>query len=173
MNILLQVVVFTVPTIVVGTVAYLIINKMLKAENMRRNHEIHKMNAKTLVPAKLQACERMALFLERVSPESLLMRQNLKNTNALQLQTVLLQQIRQEWEHNLSQQLYISSDTWIVLKNAKESIIQLINTCAAEAQMNFTTMDFAKLILETYHTVQSSPIDVAMSMLKKEISNLG
>jgi len=115
----------------------------------------------------------MVILLERINPESILTRQNLKDMSALQLQSALLQQIRQEWEHNISQQLYIKSDSWIMLRNAKESMIQLINTCAAEATMNASALDFAKLIIETYHSVEKTPLDAALAMLKVDVAKMG
>lgn len=163
----------TIPGFTIAAVAYLIMNKMMKAEQARRNYEIRKDLVKTLQPVKLRAYERMALLLERISPDSLLNRQNLKDVSALSLQAALLRQIREEWEHNLSQQIYIQQDTWIMLKNAKESMIQLINTCAVQMKMNSTALDYAKQILEVYKTVEKSPIDAALGMLKSDVNRLG
>lgn len=162
----------TIPAFIVAAVAFLMINRLLKAEETRRRFEVRKDVVKTTVPVKLRAYERMALFLERVAPESLLTRQNLKDINAMQLQASLLQQIRQEWEHNLSQQLYISNDAWIMLRNAKESMVQLVNTCAAQASMNTSAIDYAKLIIETYQAAERTPLQVAMNMLKSDLSKI-
>ncbi len=160
----------TIPAAVLAAVVYLLITKMFKAESDRRAFELRKTLAPAMLPVRLKAYERMALFLERIAPESLLMRQNLNGISALQLQNLLLQQIRQEWEHNISQQLYISNDTWTIVRNAKESIIQLINTCAAEASLNSSALDYAKIIIEKYSSVDTTPIDIAMNMLKKEVA---
>lgn len=163
----------TIPGFIIAAIAYLIMNKMLKAEQDRRSFEIRKDMVKTLQPVKLRAYERMALLLERIAPESLLNRQELKDVSALHLQASLLRQIRDEWEHNLAQQIYVPQDTWIVLKNAKESMIQLINTCAAQMNMNSTALDYAKFIIETYKIVEKTPIDVALGMLKSDVNRLG
>lgn len=163
----------TIPGFIIAAVAYLIMNKMMQAEQARRNFEIRKDMLKTMQPVKLRAYERMALLLERISPESLLNRQNIKDLSALNLQAALLRQIREEWEHNLSQQLYIQQDTWVMLKNAKESMIQLINTCAVQMKMNSTALDYAKHILEVYKTVEKTPVDTALAMLKSDVNRLG
>lgn len=162
----------TIPAFIVAAVVYMMLNKQFKAENARRSFEIRKDLIKTMTPAKMRAYERMALFLERVKPESLLNRQQLKDINALQLQKNLLQEIRLEWEHNLTQQLYVSNDSWTLLKNAKESMIQLINTCAAQTNLNTSAIDFAKLIIETYQSVEKTPLDTALMVLKSDLSKL-
>ncbi len=162
----------TIPVFIVAAVVYMMLNKQLKAENARRSYEIRKDLVKTMTPVKMKAYERMALFLERIKPESLLNRQQLKDVNALQLQKNLLHEIRLEWEHNLTQQLYVSNDSWILLKNAKESMIQLINTCAAQTTLNTSAIDFAKLIIETYQSVDKTPLDAALAMLKSDLSKL-
>ncbi len=162
----------TVPALLVAAIAYFLIERMLKAENARRGFELRKEAHKKLTPIRLQAHERMALLLERITPDSLLTRQNLSGITAVQLQTVLLQQIRQEWEHNLAQQLYIKEDTWIMLRNAKESMVQLVNTCATNVSLNSTALDFAKVILETYQSVEKTPVEVAMAMLKSDLNHI-
>ena len=171
MDILAQVIIFTVPSLVVGGVAYLIMSKFFKAENQRRNFELQKEFVKTITPARLCAYERMAIFLERISPESLLNRQEYGGLTVMQLHANLLQTIRTEWEHNLSQQLYISNDAWVMLRNAKESTIQLINTCAAQSA-NSTAIEFATLIIETYQNADKTPIQVAISVLKTDIGRI-
>ena len=76
----------------------------------------------------MRAYERIVLFLERTQPNSILMRQNLTKMNCLQLQTTLLKQIREEFEHNVAQQLYVSREAWALVCNAKESLVKLFWT---------------------------------------------
>ncbi|MDR3704724.1 MAG: hypothetical protein P4L28_02305 [Paludibacteraceae bacterium] len=173
MDLLTVILAATIPAVLILIIVYLVIDKMLKAENTRRNFEVRKSAMQTMTPIRLKAYERMVIFLERINPESILTRQTLKDTSALQLQSLLLQQIRQEWEHNISQQLYIKADSWIMLRNAKESMVQLINTCAAEATMSASALDFAKLIIETYQSVEKTPLDAALAMLKVDIAKMG
>lgn len=162
----------SIPGVVIAAVVYLVLNKMYKAEQMRKNYELRKDMIKTLQPVKLRAYERMALFLERITPESMLNRQNLKDTSALNLQAALLRQIRDEWEHNLSQQIYIQKETWIMSKNAKENMVQLVNTCATRVNANTPAIDYAKMILQTYQAFEETPIDAALAMLKSDVNRL-
>ncbi len=170
MSIFEQVLAFSVPSAIIGAVVYLILNKMMKAESERRNFELQKITAKSITPAKLQAYERMVIFLERIAPDSILTRvNNINELTALQLQKSILQQVKQEWEHNISQQLYIRQDTWIMLSNAKESLIQLTNTCAAEVTLDSTALEYAKHIIQTFNKVEKTPASIAMNMLKRDI----
>ena len=172
MDIYTQILSFTIPSFIVAAIAYLLINKMVKAENDRHNFELQKLAAQNVTPAKLRAFERMVIFLERIAPESMLTKMTLNDINALQLQKALLQQIRQEWEHNLAQQLYINNDTWVLLSNAKESTIQLINTCAANCTLDSSALEYAKVIIETYNQSTKTPSSVALSMLKADLAKI-
>jgi hypothetical protein len=172
MGIFEQVLAFTVPAAIIGAIVFLLLNKLLKADEQRRNYELRKISAQSVNPAKLRALERMIIFLERIAPESILTRMPMQNTNALQLQKHLLQEIRQEWEHNISQQLYLQDDTWTMLVSAKESMIQLVNTCATEVTLDSTALEYAQHIVETYGKVPKTPSSVAKTMLKAELSQM-
>ncbi len=85
-------------------------------------------NSRTVTPIKLQAYERIVLFLERISLESLLLRVSSPDMSASQLHTALLNAIRNEFEHNLSQQIYMSPQAWEVVSNASSNMIKIINS---------------------------------------------
>lgn len=169
MSLFEQVLAFSVPSAIIGAIVYMILNKMMKAESARRTFELQKLASQSITPAKLRAYERMVIFLERIAPQSILTRTDLNKMNALQLQKSLLQQIKQEWEHNISQQLYIRNDTWTMISNAKESMIQLTNTCAAEVTLDSTALEYAKHIIDTYGNAAKKPTDIALSMLKTDL----
>ena len=100
------------PSIFVFLAGYLAIERLLREETKRRKAELTQNNQKITIPVRLQAYERLVLYLERISPESLLIRVNQPNLTNKKLQAKLLQNIRAEWEHNLSQQLYVSNNAW-------------------------------------------------------------
>jgi hypothetical protein len=172
MAIFLQILGYTLPSVVLAIVVFFMMKRHTKNEEIRLNYLLRKETAKTLTPVKLRAYERMALFLERMKPESLLMRQELKNVSSAQLQRGLNEQIRKEWEHNLSQQLYLSHDAWIMLYNAKENMIQLVNTSAMQMPPTAPALSLATAILETYKNFEKTPIDAAIDILKRDIANI-
>jgi len=127
---------------------------------------------KIILPLRLQAYERIVLFLERILPSTLILRTNKPELSAIQLQSLLVKTIRDEFEYNLSQQIYIPSITWELIKNAKEETIRLINQAAAKVPENDPSSELARNILEISLEKEKLPINVAIEELKKEVASL-
>jgi hypothetical protein len=160
------------PSLLVFLAGYLAIDRLLRAESNRRKAEIAVDRQKISTPVRLQAYERLVLYLERISPESLLIRVNQPNLTAKKLQSNLLTNIRTEWEHNLSQQLYISNKAWSIVKNAKENVIKLINTCSDKIEGDKPSILLSKIILERLVELDEHPTNKAIEFLKKEVNDL-
>lgn len=165
----LEILKYTIPALVVFATTYFIVTKFIENDQEKRQIEICSNSQKLIVPIRLQAYERLALFLERISPDSLIMRSQEAGMNCMELQKELLTTIRAEFEHNLSQQIYISKDAWKIIKNTKESIVKLVSTASANVKPESPAIELSKLILNTIANIEHSPIDKALEMLKKEI----
>jgi hypothetical protein len=172
MDIILEILKYTIPAFIVFLTAYLLIVSQNKNDEKRRRSELAMTSKKTILPIRLQAYERLALLLERISPESIIMRQNLSNLSAKQLQTELLTSIRAEFDHNLSQQIYISSEAWERIKNARSNIISLINTAAQQIEPNASAYTLSQKILDMVMEHKSSLTAPALEMLKKEVQEI-
>ncbi len=98
----------TIPALIVFLTAWVLLRNMIRNDQDKRRQELILQNSRTVTPIKLQAYERIVLFLERISLESLLVRVSTTDMTASQLHTALLNTIRSEFEHNLSQQIYMS-----------------------------------------------------------------
>lgn len=162
---------YSVPALIVFFTAYLSIRILIKNDQERRKNEIRMMNQKVITPIRLQAYERIVLFLERISPESLIMRLNDPKMTASQFQSDLLSAIRGEFEHNLSQQIYISNKAWEVVKSAKGNIIKIINSAGEKIKPDAPSFELSKMILESLIETEKTPAMVAIEFLKKEMSN--
>jgi len=127
---------------------------------------------KIILPLRLQAYERIVLFLERINPSVLVMRLNRPELSATELQSLLLKTIRDEFEYNLSQQLYISLSSWEMIRNAKEETIRLINTTAGKMNEHAASADLVRAILEASLEKEKLPVSVALEEVKKEIQRL-
>ena len=123
---------------------------------------------KIITPIRLQAYERLILFLERISPESLVMRLHKPELSSLQFQTMLILAIREEFEHNLSQQVYMSSQAWELVRNAKEDLIKLVNTAATKLNDNATATELSQKIFELSLS-EKLLLKTALEFLKNEI----
>ncbi len=160
---------YTLPSFIVFLTAYFIIKKFMDNETKKRAFEISSMNSELITPVRLQAYERLALFLERISPEFLIMRSNKPGMTAKQLQTELLSVIRSEFEHNLSQQIYISNKAWEVVKNCRANLLKIINTSADVVSPDSPSITLSKTILEKIMDMEKSPTDEALEFIKNEI----
>ncbi|HPD94818.1 MAG: hypothetical protein H6537_11455 [Bacteroidales bacterium] len=160
-----------IPSLLVFLAGYLALRAMVKNDASRRRTELAFSNDKITLPLKLQAYERLILFLERISPESIIIRVTQKGMLASDLHTAILANIRAEWEHNLSQQLYVSNEAWEMVKNAKENITKLINICSDKIVANDSALDLSQTILETYSSLDVNPTNLAIDFLKKEVKD--
>ena len=124
---------------------------------------------KVVTPIQLQAYERLVLFLERMTPNNLVLRCFQAGMTTQLLKDVMIQNIRDEFEHNLSQQLYISEQAWVYIKNAKEDMINTINSIQPKSkEESLTPTAFAGALFELL-AGKESQIELAQDFLKKEI----
>ena len=165
----LEILKYILPSLVVGGVAYFILKEFLKTEKIKQETEIKLGNQKMISPIRLQAYERIVLFLERNSPNNLVVRINKPNMSAFDFQISLIKTIREEFDHNLSQQLYISAQAWDLVKNAKEYLIKTINAASSEMQENSTSAELGQVIFKLYLEQKNLPNKIALDFLKKEI----
>jgi hypothetical protein len=162
----------TIPALLVMIATIYVLRVMLKKDSENRKIQLVLQNQKLITPIRLQAYERMVLFLERISPNSIIMRLQTPNMTVQQLNKEMLILIRSEFEHNLSQQLYISVDAWEQIKIAKEKIVKLINLAAQELNPNDNAIKLSQIILEKLIEEEKSPLQQAINYLKEEISKL-
>ncbi|MFN8258722.1 MAG: hypothetical protein U0W24_23740 [Bacteroidales bacterium] len=168
MEVFLNTLQFTLPSIVALAGALLIVKSFIDKETNLHKHEYVMKNQKTITPVRMQAYERIIMFLERISPAGLISRVQESGMSAKHLQIVLLQQIRAEFEHNISQQLYITDESWELVKSSKENLIRLINVASKEMGPEATAFDLSGAILNVYLKVENPPIEVAVKKIKEE-----
>ncbi len=160
-----------VPAGLVLYAMYLTMKSFLNKELEKKMLEIRGKSIETVLPNRLQAYERMCLFLERISPSSLILRLNNGDFTAKEFQHILLNEIREEYNHNVSQQVYMSIEVWELIKNAKEELVTIVNESALKMDEKATAIDLSKQILETVH---SRPDSIAHTLIavKNEISQV-
>lgn len=163
---------YVIPSGIVFATAYYLIKVMLDNEQRKRLLEIKLKNQTTVTPVRLQAYERIILFLERISPNNLIFRVYDPDFSAAQFQAVLTQAIRDEYEHNLSQQLYISSPGWEVVKNAKEEMIKMINIASVQLEPTANATELSGKIFSMSSEINQLPVNKAIEVLKSEVRQL-
>ncbi|MEW4924707.1 hypothetical protein [Algibacter sp. 2305UL17-15] len=161
---------FTIPSLITGLIAYYFFKTHTENEDGRRRFLLKKDLQTTSLPLRLQAYERLTLFLERISPNKLLLRVIPTSSDKDAYEALLIQSIQQEMEHNLAQQIYVSEKCWSVICTAKSATVQLIR----KANLSEKTDSANKLreVLLTEMMERHSPSDAAISILKEEVSEL-
>ncbi|MCK8491033.1 MULTISPECIES: hypothetical protein [Spirosoma] len=151
---------------------YVTVKLLLEREADRHRFDIKTRYTETVVPVRLQAYERMVLFLERISPNNLLLRLGGTSTNALEFQQRLLQEIRDEYNHNLSQQVYMSQEVWDRIQSAMNDVTTLINQAAGDTQPDAPALDLSKRIFERIIQKDRLPTTDALKAVKEEIQTM-
>lgn len=171
MDALIEILKIILPAGAVFVAVYFLVQRFLDNDQKRREHELKKATQATITPLKIQAYERVVIFLERIHPNSLVIRVNKHGMSAQQLQRELITTIKTEYEHNLSQQIYMSYGAWELVKTAKEEIIKLVNISATKVAADANGSDLAVMILNIAANVDKKlPNEVALEYVKKEIA---
>jgi hypothetical protein len=148
---------------------YLTVSSFIKKDLVQKELEIKAETTKMLLPIRLQAYERMALFLERISPNNLLIRLNGQTPNVLYFQQLMLSEIREEFSHNLSQQVYMSDEAWTTVKNAMNETVALINLSAKDLSPDAPAIELSKRVFEIMMGKEVNPSDEALKVVKQEM----
>ncbi|OUJ73184.1 DUF7935 family protein [Hymenobacter crusticola] len=162
------------PALIVAGSVFLLIRQYLEKEQQRRLIELRLQSTKEVLPVRLQAYERVILLLERITPNNLLVRLNSAGQSASEFHRLLLQEVRAEYDHNLSQQLYMSPDAWEQVRQAKEHILGLINQAyqGINTPQQARGTELAKRILEGLMADEADPTAQAISAVKREATGL-
>lgn len=167
---LLQILSSLLPAAIVGLVAFYFFKMHTTNEEKRRRFLLRRENQKSALPIRLQAYERMTLFLERISMGKILLRIKPSNLNKEDYEILLAQTIDQEFEHNLSQQIYMSAECWNVIKTAKNATIGIIRKTAQKEDID--SADKLREVILTNLMDQTAPTESALDFVKKEVRNI-
>jgi len=163
---------YVLPSLVVFLTTFYLARKYFQSEDMKLRHERLVNNQNIITPLRLQAYERIILLLERISFESLIMRTNKQGYTCQQLQAEMLKNIRSEFDHNLSQQIYLSQPAWEVVKSAKIKTIQQINLMSEKVDKSSPSINLSKAMLESLMDSAREPASDAIGLIKSEVREL-
>jgi len=166
-----EILLVAIPALLVLITAYVLLDMMFKNEAKRRFFEINKKNISIITPIRLRAYERLILVLERTTPNVLILSVSKPGMSNFDLHAQLLSSVRDEFSHNFSQQIYVGDDVWKNFKNAQESLLRLINTCASKCDPNASASQLAELIIQVYASSEKTPSEIALEQFKIEVRN--
>ncbi len=167
---LLNLLMYTIPSLVTGGIAFLFFREHMQNEEERRKFNIIKSLSKESLPVRLQAYERLALFLERISPNKLLLRVSPLSSDKQAYEDLLIKTIEQEFEHNLSQQIYLSDDCWTIVNASKSATIQLIRKVSMSDKIDSASKLREAILNEMLD--KAAPSNAGLHYIKKEVGEI-
>jgi hypothetical protein len=172
MEILLELLKLTVPTLVAIGAVYLLFNRFLTAQHQLQLVDIQKRMLDSTLPMRLQAYERLSLYCERIQLENLLFRLHVPQAKASDLRSALLLTIQQEYEHNISQQMYVTGALWQIIKAARDMTRQIVLDVAADLPADADNKQLEMALLQYLHENNANAADMALQAIRTEASGL-
>jgi len=124
------------------------------------------------LPLRLQAYERIVLFIERINPASLLIRLGGSVDTAAELQAVIINEVRNEFQHNITQQIYVSARVWAVVKRVKDDTISVVNNTVKAMPSDTSAVELSRTILIHLSKLEDNPYDAALGLIRQDMEEL-
>lgn len=144
------------------------IQRYLRLKSM----EVRKEERPQLLALRLQAHERLILFIERINPANLFIRLHQQGITVQQLQSIILQEIRAEYQHNVSQQLYVSATVWTIVSKLKEDTLAMVNNAVKSLPDDTAGVELSKRVLQHMTGMEENPYELTLELIKKDIHQL-
>jgi len=158
------------PAVIVALLAYYFFSQYVKEQEGQRRFLLHKDNQANALPQKLQAYERITLFLERISPANLVTRVKPYNDDASDYEALLLRTITEEFEHNLSQQIYVTQECWNVVRTSKSATAAIIRKTNMSDKVDTSDKLRETILRDLMDT--AAPSETALEFIKQEVSEI-
>lgn len=171
-QILIDVIVLFAGIFIALMAVYYILKKDIQQFFDLKNIEINKESRVHLLPLRLQAHERLIIFIDRINPANLLVRLHQKGIDIGTLQAGILNEVRTEYQHNITQQLYVGSITWHVVRKLKDDTIAMINNAVQGLPADTNGIELSKAILQHMASIDENPYDLTIELIKKDIQKL-
>ena len=167
---IIEILAYTLPSIITGSVAYFLFNSYFKDQQNTRRWLLQKEVQKEALPLRLQAYERMSLYLERINPTKLLIRIAPISNDKNDYENLIIAHVEQEFEHNLTQQIYMSDECWTIIVTAKNATIQMIRKANMSDRVD--NADKLREVVLSDLMEKQSPSNAALAYIKNEVGQL-
>lgn len=163
-----DVLILSMPLAGILVAIYLLLQHFHNKSINESKKEIDIQKTKTFFSLQIQAYERVILFLERIDPNNMIIRTHKNGMNAITLHRELLKIVREEYTHNMSQQIYIHPKSWKKVLNAKDETIQILNVAVNNLSADASGLDLSAKIFESIASKNISPTETARNSIVKE-----
>lgn len=160
---------FIIPSIIVFSATYIMMRQFLEEDYKKKLLEIREKNLGVITPIKLQAYERLTILLERIAPENLVMMLSQPRQSATELRVLIINQVTEEFNHNISQQIYVSTQGWELIKIIREQVLIIVDNSYKSLPEGAKGTDLGKAIISELMLQKNHPTRGGIEFLKKEI----
>lgn len=159
-----------IPAIVIMVFIATYFNYLMKKHDVKYTEDRSVEKEKIVLPLQVHAYERLTVLLERITPSPLVMRINTQEMNAAQLQLALLRAIRDEFEHNVSMQIYVSDVLWSQIVAARDESASVIQTAAQLVEAGSPSIRMCQQVFELEAQRGNKAIRMALVSIKQELN---
>lgn len=159
---------FTIPALIMFWAVKSLFKQFLQGQQQMRLMEIKQGQQSTTLPLRLQAYERLSLFIERISIPNLILRLRTEGMQAGALRVALMMAIQQEFEHNITQQVYVSEQLWEIIKIARTDSVNLVTGVSENVDPKADAVDLINALFAVMEERGASPLATAQVAIKKE-----
>ena len=169
---LLDIVKYTISGLGVVWIAFYLIKPYLDKSERIQMLEFKKSIANHTLPLRLQAYERIILFIERINPENMLIRLNTPGYSAADLHSIIITEVRNEYQHNVTQQIYVSSRAWAITKRVRDDTLNIVGAAFKSLPEDATSLDLGKAMLIQLSQLEGNPYEIGAGLIRKDLEDL-
>ncbi len=169
---LLDIIKYTIAGLGIVWIAFYLFKPYLDRSENLQLIELKKTISSQTLPLRLQAYERVVLFIERINPSNLLIRLNNPEYSAAELYMLIVAELRNEYQHNVTQQIYVSTNTWAIVKKLKDQTLGVVNSAIKGLPDTATGLELSKTILAHISQLESNPYDIGLNLIRVELEEL-
>lgn len=166
--VILEILKYILPAFIMFLTVYHMMKQHFDGQFRIKMLDLKQKQQQTTLPLRLQAYERLSLFCERISIPGLILRLRSEDMTTNDLRIALMVAVQHEFEHNITQQVYVSEKLWQIIKVAKDDVVNVINHVAKEMDPNSSSRDFSRALFNLMDQRGGMPVDTAIIAIKKE-----
>lgn len=169
---LLDILKYTIAGMGVVWIAFYLLKPYLDKQDKIQMLEFKKSLSQQTLPLRLQAYERVVLYIERINPANMLIRLKGGDHSAAELYAMVVSEVRNEYQHNVTQQLYVSTRAWSVVKQLKDDTLRIINNAVKGLPDDASGLDLSKIILGHLSQLENDPYEGGINLIRKDLDNI-
>lgn len=164
----LELLILVVPSLLIFLTVYFLFRKFFDAQLKMKMIEGKQGKKSETIHLRIQAYERLLLFCERIQIPTLLLRAVRSETKAAAAASTMVLMIQQEYEHNVTQQLYVTDQLWEIVQLAKNQMIEIVSQVAGTLPADAGVEQLKAALVDYHNREERTPIETAKIAIKRE-----